>query len=127
MSKEMRKIQIYCQELEYRLAILIKVFDLEDDVKKKEKESVKKQHRKCLEESYSHEMIEVKLLKFALNNLLKAEQSEGRDYMFTVTSRNPRMNREISNLNCIRARERYLYRSVEKEDKVSMRPKFYDT
>jgi hypothetical protein len=104
---------------------MIKVLDLEDDVKKKEKESVKKQHRKCLEESYSHEMIEVKLLKFALNNLLKAEQSEGRDYMFTVMSRNPRMNRESFNSNSIRTRERYLYRSVEKQDIVQMRPKFY--
>lgn len=125
MSKEMRKVKMYCQELEYRLAIMIKVLDLEDDVKKKEKESVKKQHRKCLEESYSHEMIEVKLLKFALNNLLKAEQSEGKDYMFTVTSRNPRMNRESFNSNSIRTRERYLYRSVEKQDIVQMRPKFY--
>jgi hypothetical protein len=39
-------------------------------------------------------MIEVRLLKFALNNLLKAEESEGRDLMFTITNRNLKPNRE---------------------------------
>ena len=33
-------------------------------------------------------MIEVKLLKFALNNLIKEEEKEGRDMMFSITSRN---------------------------------------
>jgi hypothetical protein len=69
-------------------------------------------------------MTEVRLLKFALNNLVKNQQEGNKDFLFTLTNRIANQTKVDFNENKLRNKQNYLHKSVEKENKVKMKLSF---